>query len=125
MKSVPQTNPTLLSLAVIVLCGVMLNSTGMAAPLNEPETESEPSTELKIASGGLTLLYFPVKAAYAALGGIVGGIAYVFGAGNEEAAEAVWTPTIKGTYQITPKHLTGEKPVEFFGRAENNMENPD
>ena len=108
----------------LVLIGFYLFSlsfvgTGVAAPMNDFGKGRSHSTELKIASGGLTLLYFPLKVTYAALGGVVGGIAYVFTGGDEATAQAVWTPSIQGTYMITPEHLQGEKPVDFFGRTES------
>ena len=40
---------------------------------------------------------------------------------NKETAEVVSTPTIKGTYLITPEHLRGEKPIEFFGQPESEI----
>lgn len=57
---------------------------------------------------------------YAALGGIVGGFAYLFSAGDKGAAQAVWTPSLNGTYVLTPNHLKGDKPIQFMGKAEGD-----
>ena len=111
-------NKLLVFLMGTLLCGLTFHGTGMATPITDYDNNAPTDTGLKIASGGLTLIYFPVKAAYAGLGGIVGGIAYVLGGGDEETAQVIWTPTIKGTYQITPDHLKGERPVRFFGQAD-------
>jgi hypothetical protein len=67
------------------------------------------------ASFFLTVPYGLVKVVYAALGGIVGGFTYALTAGNEKAAKSVWYTSLRGTYVITPAHLTGEKSVRFFG----------
>ena len=110
-----------LILVCISLICLFFSTKSFANPVEIPAAKNQTSTEVKFASGALTLLYFPVKAVYAGLGGIVGGIAYVFQGGDKEAAQAVWTPTIKGTYVITPEHLEGRKPVQFFGRDDSEV----
>lgn len=64
----------------------------------------------------LSIPYGAAKVTYAALGGVIGGFAYVFSAGDKEAAKAVWTPSLNGTYVLTPDHLKGDKPIQFMGR---------
>jgi hypothetical protein len=68
----------------------------------------------------LSIPYGAAKVTYAALGGIIGGFAYLFSAGDTEAAKAVWTSSLNGTYVLTPDHLKGDKPIQFMGRAEGN-----
>ena len=63
----------------------------------------------------LTLVYTPVKMAYAILGGVVGGFTYALTGGNLETAQNVWEPSVYGTYVITPDHLKGNEPVRFVG----------
>jgi len=70
---------------------------------------------LQIASGALSLLYAPVKIVYAGLGGLMGGLAYVVTAGNEQVAQSVWDASLHGTYWLTPGHLQGNEPVHFKG----------
>ncbi|BFU95004.1 MAG: hypothetical protein NTNFB02_17260 [Nitrospira sp.] len=65
-----------------------------------------------------TILYLPVKTAFAIGGGLVGGLAYVFSGGNEHAAKSIWTTSMYGTYVITPEHLRGDKPIRFLGVAD-------
>ena len=77
------------------------------------------SAGMQVAAGASTLLYFPLKAAFAISGGIVGGLAYVFSGGNEQAAKSIWTTSLYGTYIITPDHLQGNKPIRFLGVADS------
>lgn len=63
-----------------------------------------------------SLIYAPVKLCYAIGGLIVGGLAWAFSGGDNEVASVVLTPSILGDYVLTPEHLRGEKPIEFFGR---------
>ena len=64
------------------------------------------------------MLYLPLKAAFAIGGGIVGGLAYAFSGGNENAAKSIWTTSLYGTYIITPDHLRGDRPIRFLGVPE-------
>lgn len=70
------------------------------------------------AAGLSTILYLPLKAAFAIGGGLVGGLAYAFSGGNENAAKSIWTTSMYGTYIITPDHLRGDKPIRFLGVPE-------
>lgn len=78
------------------------------------------SAGMQVAAGFSTLLYFPLKAAFAIGGGIVGGLAYAFSGGNEQAAKSIWTTSIYGTYIITPDHLQGNRPIRFLGIADSD-----
>ena len=72
------------------------------------------------ASVVLSIPYGAAKITYAALGAVIGGFTYLFSAGDKEAAKAVWTPSLNGTYVLTPDHLKGDKPIQFLGRAEGD-----
>lgn len=63
----------------------------------------------------LTPVYGAFKLAFAGTGAIIGGFTWLFTGGDEGAAQKVWDSSLKGTYVITPDHLSGEKPVEFIG----------
>ena len=69
-----------------------------------------------VASGLCSLLYAPVKIVYAVGGGLIGGLAWVFSAGDNDVANAVITPAVRGDYVVTTAHLRGEQPLEFIGR---------
>jgi hypothetical protein len=81
------------------------------------EEESSQSNEAALGAGSflLTLVYAPVKLAYAILGGIIGGFTYGLTGGDLETAQSVWEPSVYGTYVITPDHLKGNEPVRFVG----------
>jgi hypothetical protein len=72
---------------------------------------------MQAASALATIVYFPLKAAFAIGGGIVGGLAYAFSGGSEQTAKNIWIPSMYGTYVITPEHLTGDRAVRFLGVA--------
>jgi hypothetical protein len=78
------------------------------------------SAGMQVAAGFSTLLYFPLKAAFAICGGVVGGLAYAFSGGNEQAAKSIWTTSLYGTYILTPDHLQGNRPIRFLGVADSN-----
>ena len=78
------------------------------------------SVGMQVAAGFSTLLYFPLKAAFAIGGGIVGGLAYAFSGGSEHTAKSIWTTSVYGTYIITPDHLQGNRPIRFLGIADSN-----
>ena len=92
---------------------------GIGAPVASfaAEEESSPSNEAALGVGSffVTLVYTPLKMAYAILGGVVGGFTYALTGGDLETAEAVWQPSVYGTYIITPDHLKGNEPVRFNG----------
>ena len=104
----------------LVLCAfafvVCLGLPGMSWGAEE---DSSPSNEamLGFGSGVLTLVYLPLKSAYAILGGIVGGFTYALTGGNMDTAKSVWEPSVYGTYVITPDHLKGNDPVRFYGSS--------
>jgi len=74
---------------------------------------------MQVAAGVSTLVYLPVKLAFAIGGGIVGGLTYAFSGFDETAAQKVWNTTIFGTYLITPDHLEGNRPIRFLGVADS------
>ena len=100
----------------------------MAPPAWSQESVPPLSTEggtpssagMQAAAGFSTLLYLPLKLAFAIAGGIVGGLTYAFTGGNEDAAKSVWTTSMYGTYILTPDHLRGDKPIRFLGVADSN-----
>ena len=89
-----------------------------AASGDSTEGGSASSAGMGAAAGLSTLLYLPLKAAFAIGGGLVGGLAYAFSGGNENAAKSIWTTSMYGTYIITPDHLRGDKPIRFLGVPE-------
>ncbi len=101
-------------LLIVPMCLVLL---GGGATVAVAQNNSDPAEEagLGVASALLTLPYGPAKIIYAGLGGIVGGATWLLTGGNLETAQTVWEPSFYGDYVITPDHLTGKKPLRFFG----------
>jgi hypothetical protein len=103
---------------IAAVCHLGLLQTGWAA--EESAGKKEPSGAaaefgLGTASVFATIPYGLLKVVFGLLGGISGGLTYAFSAGNEKAARSVWDTSLRGTYVITPEHLTGDKAVRFFG----------
>jgi hypothetical protein len=87
--------------------------------------DDTPSTAgLGVASAFCSLIYGPVKIAYAALGTVFGGMAWGLSGGDSDVLEAVVTPAVRGDYVVTPAILRGEKPLEFIGRRPGYEEEP-
>jgi hypothetical protein len=61
------------------------------------------------------VLYMPVKLVYAGLGAVTGALAYVLTVGNTDVAESVWSPSLGGTYVVTPAMLRGDEELLFSG----------
>lgn len=116
--------PSFVKLAtiVVILCSVIAVSPGSA--LADETSSHDEGTGIKIASWAATVPYCLAKSTFAALGGIVGGFAFVFSGGNAETAKAVWTTSILGTYIIRPVHLRGQESVHFLGQADENQKAP-
>jgi hypothetical protein len=82
----------------------------------EPQSFAEgPPLGLQFASGALSVLYTPLKVGYAGLGGLMGGLAYLLTAGNDQVAQSIWDASLNGTYWLTAKHLQGEEAIHFMG----------
>jgi hypothetical protein len=111
----------LLALCTITMVPSAWSQESAASPSSESSEGGNASSAGMLAAAGLsTLLYFPLKAVFAISGGIVGGLTYVFTAGDEQAAKKVWNTTLYGTYIITPDHLQGNRPIRFLGVADTN-----
>ena len=103
---------------IVLVPEVRSQEPSAAASSDSTEGGSASSAGMGAAAGLSTLLYLPLKAAFAIGGGLVGGLAYAFSGGNETAAKSIWTTSMYGTYILTPDHLRGDKPIRFLGVAE-------
>jgi hypothetical protein len=61
------------------------------------------------------VVYVPTKIAYATLGGLTGGFAYLLTGGNYTAAEKVWIPSLGGNYVLNTSQVWGQEPIIFSG----------
>lgn len=101
-------------LAGLCAAGMVL-APGSALAKNQALTMAK-TAGLGFASAISSLVYGPVKIAYATTGLLVSGIAYAFSGGDKEVAKVVITPSVMGDYVITPQMLIGERSIQFFGR---------
>src|SRR5437870_8325264 len=97
-------------LVALVLLGVVL---GRPAVLRAERAAAELGLAVGAAAGNL--VYLPVKLIVAFGGLALGSLTGVLTGGDERAAYAVWVPAASGTYLLTPAHLEGPVPIEFFG----------
>ena len=118
-----------LVLRTVAVCLILAFMVGLSAPAGAQENDAVPEARANTpanfgygaASVILTIPYGLAKVLYAAFGGIVGGAALVFSAGDTKAAKAVWNASLHGTYVLTPEHLKGEKEIRFVGMPEADV----
>ncbi len=111
----------LVALCTVTMAPLAWSQEG-AAPTSSANTEggTASSAGMQVAAGLSTLVYLPLKLAFAIGGGIVGGLTYAFTGGNEQAAKSVWNTSLYGTYLITPDHLQGNRPIRFLGVVDSD-----
>jgi hypothetical protein len=101
---------SLVAALVLVLC------IGFAPGLARAQASTAETGGLGAAAVLTSLLYGPVKLVYALGGLIVGGFAWPLSGGDSDVMWRIMNPAIRGDYVVTPAHLRGEQPLEFFGR---------
>ncbi|MBA5869836.1 MAG: hypothetical protein GDA68_07540 [Nitrospira sp. CR2.1] len=112
-----------LVLGLVALCSlaillVPVSASAQESGSNVPVSSNDASASgvgIQAGSALATIVYFPLKLAFAIGGGVVGGLAYGFSGGSEQTAKNIWIPSMYGTYIITPDHLKGDKPIRFLG----------
>lgn len=117
MKTMMKGIAVLLVLAFVHLAVIPV---GHAQGAEDATSGSAKGAGLQAASWLLTIPYGATKVCFAILGGVTGGLTYVFSGGNLDAAKSVWQTSVYGTYVLTPEHLQGDKPVRFLGVASEN-----
>lgn len=60
-------------------------------------------------AGVTNLVYTPLKLVYATIGGVTGALAWMVTLGNVDVAESVWSPSLGGSYVVTPAMFRGEE----------------
>jgi hypothetical protein len=99
--------------AAVVFVLTVLLSAGPSVAHAEPEGSE---VGIGVLSAVTSLVYAPIKVAYAITGSIIGGVAWLLSAGDAEALNAVVVPAVRGDYVVMPSHLRGERDLEFIGR---------
>ncbi len=106
---------------------MMIRSVVLMATLTSlsasPALAEKPTSELKTGATCVlaNLVYMPAKVLYAAGGGVVAGMAYLFSAGDKEVAKPILDAAIGGDYLVEPAHLSGDKALVFFGQSQEQQ----
>ena len=99
-----------------ILAAVCALAVGLAPVAASAEESTTEAGGIGAAAAFGSLLYAPAKVAYAIGGGLVGGLAWVFSAGDTEVAGPIWDRSVRGDYVLTPEHVRGEVPIQFIGQ---------
>jgi hypothetical protein len=110
MKQHPRSGATIMALALAAVLA-LASSTARA-------DEDSLAYEGVIGVGATvcTLVYSPIKLAYAAGGMVISGLAWLWTVGDTSVAGPIYTSSLGGDYVVTPAHLDGSRPLEFVGR---------
>ena len=103
----------------LILVGVLVASLAAAPPMALAQEEKEPSSSggfIGVGATLCTLVYSPLKIAYAASGLVVGSLAWVWSFGNRRVTRPIFRAALRGDYVISPAHLRGERRLRFTGR---------
>jgi len=106
------------AVVIIILSLVLL------APYNAKAESTTSNVGYGAGSVLASCIYSPVKVTYALLGGLTGGVAYGLTGGNADVAKKIWTPSLRGTYVVTPDMLKGKEEVQFVGQPETKTYPP-
>ena len=104
--------------ALLVTCALVLApATALAQEYEDPSAPS-PAYSALIGIGATvsTLVYGPVKLAYALGGTVVSGLAFLFTLGDTEVARPIFKASTGGDFVVTPAHLEGRESLRFSGR---------
>lgn len=84
-----------------------------------PGRAATPAAEFGLGTACMltNLIYGPVKFLYAAGGGLVGSLAFLFSAGDMDVARPIIDASLRGDYAVTEEHFRGQRPLEFIGRS--------
>ena len=91
-----------------------------AAPAAQAQQEDESVAFEGVVGVGAaicTLVYSPLKVAYAIGGSVVGGLAWMWTLGDTSIAGPIFRSSVQGDYVVTPSHLAGQRDLHFFGPA--------
>ena len=108
----------------LVLALVACVAAGPAAAeeiISEETRETASQGGMGAAAGLTSVVYAPLKVAYAAGGSVVAGLAYVLSGGDKDVAKPIFDASVRGDYALVPEHLTGERELEFIGRPRDDQ----
>jgi hypothetical protein len=103
----------------VLILTCLLAAAIASAPLDARARQDEPKGgKVLIGVGAMlcTVVYSPLKIAYAASGLVVGGMAWAWSFGSPRVTRPIFRAALRGDYVVLPEHLTGERRLEFRGR---------
>lgn len=104
-----QFRPTGRALAALALTVALCTA---AAPAQAKDNDAATGAGAALCS----LVYSPTKLAFAGLGTVVSGLAYLMTGFDGDVARPIFYSAVRGDYVITPAHIEGRRGVEFVGR---------
>jgi hypothetical protein len=108
-------------ISTFVMAGLLVASP-VRADSNSTAGDSSSSDAAMTAAAVLcSVVYLPVKVAYAAGGGIVAGLGYVLSGGDTQVVDPIIDASVRGDYFLLPDQLRGDRPIEFVGRSPENQ----
>jgi hypothetical protein len=102
-----------MNIAALAVALGILSQVALAQP--QEDTSSGHPAIVWVGTVATNLFYVPAKLAYAGIGAVTGAFGWVLTGGNTDAAEAIWKPSMGGTYVLTPSMLDGKEKVHFSG----------
>jgi hypothetical protein len=97
------------------LFAVLALSAALVWPLPARADSTAYTAVVGVGSALCTIVYSPLKVAYAASGLVVTGLAYLWSFGDTDVAGPLFRATVGGDYVVTPSHLEGRRSLHFTG----------
>ncbi|MFQ5415981.1 MAG: hypothetical protein ACE5FL_02920 [Myxococcota bacterium] len=104
----------------VLVLGVLLTAAIAAGPAAARARDEGPDSGGGFAGVGsilCTLVYSPLKMAYAVSGVVVGGLAWAWSFGNRRVTRPIFRSSLGGDYVVSPAHLRGERRLRFTGSS--------
>jgi hypothetical protein len=102
-----------------IVCVLALAAALAAAPASARAQDDESLAYEGLVGVGaalVTLVYSPVKVAYATGGLAISGLAWLWTGGDSSVAGPIFLAAVGGDYVVTPSHLDGRRDLHFNGR---------
>ncbi len=113
MRQQPSTRACRQVISVAIATATLVTAL-LLLPSNASVEEGATSRFLKgLGAGICTLVYTPVKVAYAAASIPLGVLVFAWSAGDGEMAVRVIATATAGDYVVTPSHLSGDQDLVF------------
>jgi len=111
---VTRRSPFLRAVAALALSGALL-----AVPAAAQDQAEESVAYEGLLGAGATLsslVYCPLKLAYAVGGTVVSGLAWAWTLGDTGVSGPIFHSAVGGDYVVTPSHIDGRRQLHFIGR---------